>query len=288
MKSASPTGSKKIQEKGRFAGPFAFSIRANPAIMSMPGKVERFLTGPFPKAPFFRPDFPPGACYGVPKQLKDEPRMRVTKSAQLLALTLSLALGTTAFAQDSATPAPAVDAPVADAPVADGLSMGTESGAPTTPAEGGVGSTYTEANFGTWEQRCVRTEDGADPCQLYHLLKDSDGNNVAEISIFGLPAGQQAAAGATVIVPLETLLTADLEMAIDGAKARQYPFSWCSNIGCVARIGFTAAEVAGFKKGNVAKLTIVPVVAPDQKVELTVSLSGFTAGYDAVNVANNK
>jgi invasion protein IalB len=33
------------------------------------------------------------------------------------------------------------------------------------------------------------------------------------------------------------------------------------------------------KRGNVAKLTIVPAVAPGQKVELDVSLSGFTAGF---------
>lgn len=207
--------------------------------------------------------------------------MPVTKTAQLLATTLCIILGTAAYAQDTTTAAPPVV--TGDAPVADGLSMGTEEGAAPTD---GIGSTYTAGTFGTWEQRCVKTEDGADPCQLYHLLKDAEGNNVAEISIFGLPAGQQAAAGATVIVPLETLLTADLSMAVDSASARKYPFSWCSNIGCVARIGFTEAEVAGFKKGNNAKLTIVPVVAPDQKVDLTVSLSGFTAGYDAVNKAN--
>ena len=46
------------------------------------------------------------------------------------------------------------------------------------------------ATFEAWEQRCVRTEDGADPCQLYQLLKDADGNSVAEISMFSLPEGR--------------------------------------------------------------------------------------------------
>lgn len=206
--------------------------------------------------------------------------MPATKTAHFLATTLCLLIGTSAFAQE-ATPAAPVES---DAPPATGLSMGKEDGA-AAPADG-IGSTYIAGNFGGWEQRCVKTEDGADPCQLYQLLKDDADNSVAEISIFGLPAGQEAAAGATVIVPLETLLTAELAMAVDGGKARKYPFSWCSNIGCIARVGFTKAEVDGFKKGNEAKLTIVPVVAPDQKVELTVSLSGFTAGYDAVNKAN--
>lgn len=213
--------------------------------------------------------------------------MPVTKTAQLLATTLCLVLGTSAFAQDTTTApapettAPAADAPAAAAPAADALSMGTAEGAPDD-----IGSTYTAASFDKWEQRCVKTEDGADPCQLYQLLKDSSENPVAEISMFGLPAGGEAVTGATIIVPLETLLTAELTMKVDGGKARKYPFSWCAPIGCVARVGFTQAELDGFKKGNEAKLTIVPLVAPDQSVEVTVSLAGFTAGYEAVNKAN--
>jgi len=222
--------------------------------------------------------------------------MPVTKSAQLLATTLCLLLGTAAYAQttpapeaaapETAAPAatPEAATPEAAAPAPDGISMGTEEGAPA--ASDGIGSTYTEASFDAWEQRCIRTEDGANPCQLYQLLKDTTGNPVAEISMFGLPAGSEAVTGATIIVPLETLLTGELTMTVDGSKARKYPFSWCAPIGCIARVGFTQAELDGFKKGNEAKLSITPVVAPDQQVVLTVSLKGFTAGYDAVNKTN--
>ena len=184
-----------------------------------------------------------------------------------------------AHAQDTAAPAEPTTAAPADAASTDGLSMGAE-------AQDGLGSTYVAANFEAWEQRCVRTEDGADPCQLYQLLKDSTGNAVAEFSMLNLPAGGQAAAGATVIVPLETLLTENLLLAVDGSKPKVYPFSFCSTIGCISRIGFTADEVAGFKKGAKAVLTIVPVVAPDQKVNVELSLKGFTAGYDAVSKTN--
>jgi len=217
--------------------------------------------------------------------------MHVTKPIQLFATTLALVLGTAAFAQDTTTtppPAAPTEAP-ATAPAAapaegaapDGLSMGVVEG-----EEGGIGSTYTEAVHGDWEQRCVRTEDGANPCQLYQLLRDADNNPVAEFTILGLPKGQQAAAGATVIAPLETLLTESLTLQVDTAKAKKYPFSWCSQIGCISRIGFTAAEVDGFRKGSKATVTIVPVVAPDQKVVVNLSLKGFTAGYDAVNKSN--
>ena len=89
-----------------------------------------------------------------------------------------------------------------------------------------------------------------------------------------------------MIVPLETLLTENLLLSVDGGKAKVYPFTFCSTIGCVARIGFTAAEVEQFKKGAKGVVTIVPVVAPDQKVTVELSLKGFTAGYTAVSATN--
>lgn len=209
--------------------------------------------------------------------------MRMKTLTSLLALTLGLGLASAATAQ-TAPEAPAAEAPApaADASAADGLSMGT------TPADpNGPGSMFVEGTFGEWEQRCIRSEDGENPCQLYQLLKDDQDNSVAEFSLFNLPEGNQAAAGATIIVPLETLLTANLSLKVDTQPEKMYPFTWCSNIGCVARVGFTQAEVDSFKRGSKATLTIVPVVAPDEKVALDVSLSGFTAGFDAVTAANN-
>jgi invasion protein IalB len=182
----------------------------------------------------------------------------------------SLALATgAALAQD-------VDG---DAATPDGLSLGE-------PVADEFGRPYVAETFDAWQMRCIRTEEGDDPCQLYQLLRDEEGNSVAEISLFGLPEGQTAAAGATIITPLETLLTAQLTMTIDAGTPRRYPFTWCSAIGCVARVGFTNEEVAAMRAGNVARLTIVPVAAPDQQVNLDVSLRGFTAGFAAVNAAN--
>jgi invasion protein IalB len=217
----------------------------------------------------------------------------MTRLTHMLALALCLGLtgGAGALAQESAAPAEGTaadtgagtgtEAPAAPADPASDLSLGAVEGAPD-----GVGTTYTQATFEAWEQRCIRTADGSDPCQLYQLLKDANGNAVAEISMFGLPDGQPAAAGATIVVPLETLLTEQLMLAIDSAPAKRYPFSWCAAVGCFARVGFTAEEVDAFRRGAVATMTIVPVAAPDQKVVLEMSLQGFTAGFEAVTAAN--
>ncbi len=206
------------------------------------------------------------------------------KPLKLFAALALLALATPLAAQDTAAPAtdPAVTAtdpaatPTAD-PATD-LSMGA-------PVNGGppqVGQTYSRgAPFGDWSLRCLKAETGEDPCQLYQLLSDADGNAVAEISMFPLPAGGQAAAGATIVAPLETLLTEQITISVDGTGARRYPFTFCNRAGCVARVGFTAEEVAQFKAGAEASLRIVPAAAPDQEVVLKISLVGFTAGYDS-------
>lgn len=193
-------------------------------------------------------------------------------------LALALGLSLAALTAQSAA-AQNEDATVqGDAPTADGLSMGQD--------PNGVGSTYTRETFDSWEMRCVKTETGEDPCQLYQLLKDAEGTSVAEISLFSLPEGGKAAAGATVIVPLETLLTGGLRFGIDEATPKVYPFTFCTQIGCVSRVGFTAEEIESFKKGGKGVMTIVPAVAPDEQVKLDVSLAGFTAAYEAV-VENN-
>jgi invasion protein IalB len=196
----------------------------------------------------------------------------------LLALGLGLSMAGPVFAQEATAPADGtVTAQEADGASGD-LSLGSEVTAPDGP-----GTTYTAATFDSWEQRCMRTEDGADPCQLYQLLRDGEGNNVAEISLFALPPGQSAVAGATIVAPLETLLTEQLTIAVDGANPKRYPFTWCAPLGCVARVGFTQAEVDSFKRGAAATVSIVPAAAPDQRVSLNLSLKGFTAGFDAVS-----
>ncbi len=159
------------------------------------------------------------------------------------------------------------------------LSMGEVVGEERAP-----GTTYTDEVFDDWERRCTHNPDGDDPCHVYQLLNDATGQATAEINVLALPAGLQAAAGVTVIVPLQTLLTQQLTIAIDSHPAKRYPFKFCTQIGCIAQIGLTAAEVANFKRGAEATITIVPAGAPDQRVALQLSLTGFTAGFESLPI----
>lgn len=216
--------------------------------------------------------------------------MRSSRFSTILStvfLSASLTFGGTVSAQDSTTETTETDNTQTEASetvqkLEDQLSLGEDANA--NPA---VGDTYTKVTNGAFEMRCLRTETPEnDPCQMYQLMQDQNGSPVAEFSMFRLPGDGQAKAGATVIVPLETSLTAQLTVTVDSSKARRYPFAFCNQVGCYARIGFTEADVAAFKAGNEAKLTIVPAYAPDQKVELLLSLKGFTKSYAEVSVVN--
>lgn len=189
--------------------------------------------------------------------------------------------GETGQASDGAAGDQAPDAEAGTEGTA-GLSMGEATEGASAEGEPREGQPYIREEFSDWAIRCMRAPEGnPDPCQLYQLLQDEDGNNVAEISVFPLEDGGQAAAGATIVAPLETLLTENLTLSVDGGSARTYPFTFCNRAGCVARVGFTQEEVNQFKRGVEAQIRMVPAAAPDQEVTLDISLSGFTDAYDS-------
>jgi invasion protein IalB len=147
-----------------------------------------------------------------------------------------------------------------------------------------LGDRYSKSKHGDWDLACIKTDSDNDPCSIVQVLHDANDKPIAEFSLFRLEGGGQAVAWATAIVPLETLLPAQLTISVDGAPGKRYNYSYCNPIGCYAHVGLTQSDVDAFKKGKVAKLSLRPAPAPDQLVELELSLTGFTAGYDIVDV----
>lgn len=171
---------------------------------------------------------------------------------------------------------------LAPAAIAQESAAGLSTGEPVMDAAA-EGESYVAATFDDWEVICVIMPEGQpEPCQMYQVLRDGEGNATAEITLFPLEPGQEAIAGATILTPLETLLTAQLVMQIDTSTAKRYPFTFCAAIGCIARVGFTAPEVDAFRRGATATWQVVPVAAPDSPIALNMSLRGFTAAFNDV------
>lgn len=171
-------------------------------------------------------------------------------------------------------------AQTAEPAVEDGLPVGQE------VVE--IGQTYVAETHGDWEVRCIRAEEGQpEPCQMYQLLLDNNGGAVAEFNIFDLPDEGQVVAGATIVTPLDTLLTPGLRLRVDDGNWSEFPFAFCQPIGCFARLGLTEANLDAFRAGGEAFVALVPLPAPDQVVQLEASLSGFTAGFEALEARNS-
>ena len=207
--------------------------------------------------------------------------IRATSTAAILLVGLIPLAATAQDAEtdDAPAEAPAAEAPAAAQPGGD-LSTGVQPGAPAGQPE-----LYVREEHGAWSVRCLRAPEGqTDPCQLFQRLNDQDGNPTADVNFFDLPDDADLAGGATIVTPLQTLLTAQLTMSIDGGPPRRYPFAFCDAQGCYARLGFTEEDMSAFRRGRAATLTVVPALAPDQPAELEMSLSGFTAGMAAVEV----
>ncbi|WP_308915179.1 invasion associated locus B family protein [Jannaschia sp. LMIT008] len=190
-------------------------------------------------------------------------------------------------ATDSPPEAPAVDAPApqgTDAPAPGGALATGETTEPPA-AQPSTEEIYVREEHGDWEVRCLQAPEGQpDPCQLYQRLEDANGNPTADVNFFDLPDGGELAGGATVLTPLRTLLTAQVTVSVDGGQARRYPFAFCDEGGCYARLGFTQDDMNRFRRGAMAQITVVPALAPDQPAQMDMSLRGFTAGIAAVEV----
>ena len=171
----------------------------------------------------------------------------------------------------------ALQAQTAQMPAAEKFSTGEV--VESTPA---MGEYYVKCSFGDWTQHCLKTEQTQDPCQLFQLMHTPDGSPVAEYNLNPIQSDGLVIAGVNVITPLETLLTQQLTIQVDDENAKIYPFAFCVQMGCVARIGLTEDDLDSYRSGARAIITMFPAAAPTQPERLTLSLTGFTAGHEAL------
>lgn len=210
--------------------------------------------------------------------------------AQRLILAAALGLGLAGPALSQETPPAAEGAPETPAPEAAPPAAATPE-TPPAPAQDGQAQPSTgdpaaaepreivRETFGDWQVRCASD---TNECFMYQLALDEGNNPVAEVSLLKLPAGGEAAAGATVVSPLGTLLTTGVALQVDTNPAQQHPFSWCSQVGCFARFGMTEETINAFKRGGSGRLSLVSIAQPNRPITLNLSLTGFTAAYDSL------
>lgn len=138
---------------------------------------------------------------------------------------------------------------------------------------------YVSDTFKDWQKLCVQSAAGIERCHMYQLIKDSNDHPTAEMALFRVFDEEGISAAATILTPLETLLTSDLKFSVDDSKSVAYPFSWCGKRGCNARVAFTDDDIMMMKKGHQGKLEIESITSLGEIIELKISLRGFTAAF---------
>lgn len=192
---------------------------------------------------------------------------------------LAILAGHTAIAQEAATGSDASeDASVADAPSTEG----TDGGVAAATAPPAANNLYTETH-GDWTTICEEVLTGDNPCgSMQQVLKGVEGNDVMQIELNRLGGANTPAAVMLINTPLMTLLTEGVGLSIDGGKTARVPFFVCDNSKCIARVTMRDEDVAAFKRGNAATLSIIPANAPNQVISAEMSLTGFTAAYESL------
>ena len=141
---------------------------------------------------------------------------------------------------------------------------------------------YIKERFENWSLKCIKPVNSIERCEANQIIFNQKQQPVAEISIIKLPKGQVAAAAATIIVPLETILSEGLVLAIQELEPKKYQFKFCNSLGCYSQIGLTDDEVEALKRKEKASIFLKHISSGDQQIVLPMSLDGFTKTFSNV------
>ena len=141
---------------------------------------------------------------------------------------------------------------------------------------------YIKERFDNWTLKCIKPVNSIERCEANQIIFNQKQQPVAEISIIKLPKGQVAAAAATIIAPLETILSEGLVLAIQELEPKKYQFKFCNSLGCYSQIGLTDDEVEALKKKEKASIVLKHISSGDQQIVIPMSLNGFTKTFSNV------
>lgn len=154
-----------------------------------------------------------------------------------------------------------------------------------------AGEPYVAEIFRDWQVRCIRSEgeDIPDRCEMFQLLEEENGNPVAEFRIAAaLIDDGETVANATILTPLDTLLSPGLQIRVDDAEPAVVPYAFCRPIGCFVQLSLTAENVAQFENGADTQVVLFALIRDElgqmggAPVPTTASLRGFTAAFDSL------
>lgn len=141
---------------------------------------------------------------------------------------------------------------------------------------------YVSEIFKDWKKICRKDSDEEDLCHIYQLILDENDHPTSELTLYRIENEEGVSAVATVLVPLETLLTSNLSLNIDKGVSVEFPFSWCDKRGCYARIAFTDDDVFSMRNGQSGTIKIFSISSADKAIILKLSFLGFIDAFTSL------
>lgn len=134
--------------------------------------------------------------------------------------------------------------------------------------------------FKDWTVRCEQNQGNVPKCLIFQTLADQEEDRpVLQISV-GYPAPNSNPA-AMIIVPLGVALEPGMEIQVDQEPPIRVPFNHCNQMGCVVGFAMPPELIAAFKRGAVSRVSVFDLTG--KQINLSVSLQGFTAGFDGIS-----
>ncbi len=134
------------------------------------------------------------------------------------------------------------------------------------------------STHGDWQVLCVLNENLLEECFIGQALDDQvSGQRAMTAMVMKAPDNSVAL---RITVPLGVLIPAGLDLTIDGSSVGEVGFVACFPDGCMTQVGMSAEVLASLKAGNQATVTVHDF--DNQPIALPLSLTGFTAAFDAL------
>lgn len=137
-----------------------------------------------------------------------------------------------------------------------------------------------KAVHGDWEIRCD-TPAGAreEQCALTQYVMAADQDNIG-LNVILLKTADQKARLLRIIAPLGVILPRGLGLQIDDERIGVAEFIRCLPEGCMAEVLLEDTLLEKMRKGATA--TFIVYQSVEDGIGIPISLSGFSAGYDAL------
>lgn len=130
--------------------------------------------------------------------------------------------------------------------------------------------------FGDWTTNCQPIPDG-ELCFIEQVVSNEASNIFTEVAVApGAEGGPQL----LIRVPLGVLLAEGLGLQIDENEPVGIPYQICTPQGCQILVPLTDDGINRMKAGST--LQVMFVVPGGEVASAPISLSGFTAGFDAL------